>query len=129
MWWAREDSNLQPSGYERRTFTGIINRYWRFRVRSLTIVRVWLRRIIGYLLVERQRQRQNRRRNGQGPVGVETGHFWQKIVRRRLQIFQASLSGSPLELPFFKQPRGTSRRACLNGGPQKQLEGHDGSRH
>ena len=32
----------------------------------MTSVRVWLRRIIGYPLVERQRQRQNRRRNGQG---------------------------------------------------------------
>ena len=31
---------------------------------SLTNVRVWLRRFIGYLLVERQRQ--NRRSNGQG---------------------------------------------------------------
>ena len=50
-WWAREDSNLQPSGYERATFTGKINKYWHFRARSLTNVRVWLRRFIGYLLV------------------------------------------------------------------------------
>ncbi len=46
-----EDLNLQPSGYERPTLTGKINDYWQFRARSLTNVRVWLRRIIGYLLV------------------------------------------------------------------------------
>jgi hypothetical protein len=26
-WWAREDSNLQTSGYERGTFAGKINKY------------------------------------------------------------------------------------------------------
>src|ERR1700730_18003624 len=50
-WWAREDSNLQPSGYERATFAGIINKSWRFRVGPVTSVRVWLRRSIGYSLV------------------------------------------------------------------------------
>ena len=50
-WWAREDSNLQPSGYERAAFTGITSKYWHFRSRSSTNVRVWLRRFIGYPLV------------------------------------------------------------------------------
>jgi hypothetical protein len=27
-WWAREDSNLQPSGYERHTLVGKISNYW-----------------------------------------------------------------------------------------------------
>ena len=31
MWWAREESNLQPSGYERATFTAITSKYWHFR--------------------------------------------------------------------------------------------------
>jgi hypothetical protein len=44
-------SNLQPNGYERATFAGIINKYWHFCACSLTNVRVWLRRFIGYLLV------------------------------------------------------------------------------
>jgi len=30
----------KPSGYERATFTGIINKYWLFCARSLTNVRV-----------------------------------------------------------------------------------------
>src|SRR4029077_20338135 len=51
LWWAREDSNLQPSGYERATLPGKISDYWHFRAGSLRNVRVWLRRIIGYLLV------------------------------------------------------------------------------
>jgi len=53
-WWAREDSNLQPSGYERATFTAITSKYWHFRAGSATNVRVWLRRFIGYLLVGRE---------------------------------------------------------------------------
>jgi hypothetical protein len=50
-WWAREDSNLQPSGYERATLTEKSSVYWRFRACSATNVLVWLRRFIGYLLV------------------------------------------------------------------------------
>jgi hypothetical protein len=50
-WWAREDSNLQPSGYERATLPEKVSDYWHFRAGSATFVRVWLRRIIGYLLV------------------------------------------------------------------------------
>ncbi len=53
-WWAREDSNHQPSGYERATFTAITSKYWHFRSRSSTNVRVWLRRFIGYPLVGRE---------------------------------------------------------------------------
>jgi hypothetical protein len=52
VWWAREDSNLQPSGYERATVSEKVSDYWHFRGRSVTSVRVWLRRFIGYLLVE-----------------------------------------------------------------------------
>jgi hypothetical protein len=44
-------ANPQPSGYERATLPEIINKYRSFRARSLTNVRVWLRRFIGYLLV------------------------------------------------------------------------------
>jgi hypothetical protein len=51
-WWAREDSNLQPSGYERRYCTGKINDSRHFCARSWTFARVWLRRFIGYSLVE-----------------------------------------------------------------------------
>ena len=51
-WWAREDSNLQPSGYERANLPEKVSDYWHFRARSVTSVRVWLRRFIGYLLVE-----------------------------------------------------------------------------
>ncbi len=47
-------ANPQPSGYERATFTGIINKYWWFRAGSAMNVRVWLRRFIGYLLVARE---------------------------------------------------------------------------
>jgi hypothetical protein len=50
-WWGWEDSNLQPSGYERRTLPEKVGDYWHFRAGSVTFVRVWLRRIIGYLLV------------------------------------------------------------------------------
>jgi len=39
------------NGFERATFTGIIDRYWHIRERSLTNVRVWLLRFIGYPLV------------------------------------------------------------------------------
>jgi hypothetical protein len=52
VWWAREDSNLQPSGYERATLPGKISDYWHFCAGPMKFVRVWLRRIIGYLLVE-----------------------------------------------------------------------------
>jgi Phage integrase family len=51
-WWAREDSNLQPSGYERRNCIGKISKNLHFCARSLTFVLGWLRRIIGYSLVE-----------------------------------------------------------------------------
>jgi hypothetical protein len=56
LWWAREDSNLQPSGYERATLPEKVSAYWHFRARSVTSVRVWLRRFIGHLLVERDRE-------------------------------------------------------------------------
>jgi hypothetical protein len=49
--WAIFASNLQPSGYEHRAPAGMINKYWHFRARWSTNVRVWLRRFIGYLLV------------------------------------------------------------------------------
>jgi hypothetical protein len=52
QWWAREDSNLQPSGYERRNCTEKISNYWHFCTRSPTFVLVWLRRFIGHSLVE-----------------------------------------------------------------------------
>jgi hypothetical protein len=55
-WWAREDSSLQPSGYERATIPDKVNEYQHFRARSVTNVRIWLRRFIGYLLVERDRK-------------------------------------------------------------------------
>ena len=51
-WWARQDSNLQPSGYERVGFTGKPAKNRHFRPRLGPLVRVWLRRSIGYLLVE-----------------------------------------------------------------------------
>jgi hypothetical protein len=50
-WWAREDSNLQPSGYERRAATGKLNKIRHFRARSMAFVHVWLRRFIGQSLV------------------------------------------------------------------------------
>jgi hypothetical protein len=46
-----ENSNPKPCRYERATFTETSNDYWHFRAGSLTNVRVWLRRSIGYLLV------------------------------------------------------------------------------
>ena len=98
MWWAREDSNLQPSGYERVTLTGIINDYWHFRARSPTFVPVWLRRIIGYLLV--------------GRWGAAPG-----LVSRGTDKAAASdIPGQPLRLAsriaFLQAAMGTSRRAC-----------------
>jgi hypothetical protein len=51
LWWAREDSNLQPSGYERPTLSGKISKNRHFCRRSCAFVHVWLRRFIGYLLV------------------------------------------------------------------------------
>jgi hypothetical protein len=50
-WWARQDSNLQPSGYERVGFTGKPAKNRHFRSRLTASVLVWLRRSIGYLLV------------------------------------------------------------------------------
>jgi len=51
VWWAREDSNLQPSGYERATLPGKVNDYWRFQAGPAAFVRIWLPRFIGHLLV------------------------------------------------------------------------------
>jgi len=39
-WWAREDSNLQPSGYERRNRAGKFSNNRYFCACSLTFVRV-----------------------------------------------------------------------------------------
>jgi len=50
-WWGWEDSNLQPSGYERATLAEKVCDYWHFREALMTYVRVWLRGTIGYLLV------------------------------------------------------------------------------
>src|SRR5581483_6657988 len=47
---AREDSNLQPGGYERLTRPGKINENGQFRARLMPSVHVWLRRFIGHLL-------------------------------------------------------------------------------
>jgi hypothetical protein len=44
--------DLQPSGYERAELAGKASDYRHFRARPVTSVRVWLRRFIGYLLVE-----------------------------------------------------------------------------
>jgi hypothetical protein len=52
-WWARQDSNLQPSGYERVGFIEKAAKYRRFCTRSAPSVRVWLLCSIGYSLVER----------------------------------------------------------------------------
>ena len=38
-WWAREDSNLQPSGYERAHSTGKFNKNGLFCLRTVTQVR------------------------------------------------------------------------------------------
>jgi hypothetical protein len=54
FWWAREDSNLQPSGHEHPTLFGKADKNRHFRQRSATFVHPRLRRFIGYLLVERQ---------------------------------------------------------------------------
>ena len=48
------NSNLQPSGYERPTLSEKFNENRHFWQRSATFVRAWLRRYIGYLLVEFQ---------------------------------------------------------------------------
>jgi hypothetical protein len=80
MWWAREDSNLQPSGYERPTRSGKINKIGQFRARLLTFVLIWLRRFIGHSLVN-------------GALRLRT--FW---VRRRssgLEIIRASRNQRP----------------------------------
>jgi hypothetical protein len=50
-WWGWQDSNLQPSGYERVEFIGKPAKYCRFCRRSGPFVHVWLRRFIGYSLV------------------------------------------------------------------------------
>jgi len=50
-WWGWEDSNLQPSGYERVNFTGNAGNFWYFCARSRPFVLVWLRRFIGLPLV------------------------------------------------------------------------------
>jgi hypothetical protein len=46
-WWAREDSNLQPSGYERPSLSGKTNNNRHLCARSRAFVHVWLRPIIG----------------------------------------------------------------------------------
>jgi hypothetical protein len=50
-WWAREDSNLQPSGYERVNFTGNADNFLYFCARPQPFVLVWLQRFIGLSLV------------------------------------------------------------------------------
>jgi hypothetical protein len=50
-WWAREDSNLQPSGYEHPNFTRKFNQIRYFRSYSPSRVLVRLLRSIGYSLV------------------------------------------------------------------------------
>jgi hypothetical protein len=49
-WWAREDSNLQPSGYERGAVSEISSIYGHFRARSRASVHVCSRRFIGQSL-------------------------------------------------------------------------------
>ncbi len=51
-WRAREDSNLQPSGYERRSVLGKTNNNRYFRACLRASVRVWLRSFIGLSLAE-----------------------------------------------------------------------------
>ncbi len=53
-WWAREDSNLQPSGYEHRNHLGKVSKIRHFRRRLLLSDHVWLRGFIGHLLVGRR---------------------------------------------------------------------------
>ena len=69
-WWAREDSNLQPSGYERPNRAGKLSNNRYFCARSLTFVRVWLRRFIGYPLVGREAAPLHRH---EGPALIERG--------------------------------------------------------
>jgi hypothetical protein len=45
-------ANPQPARYERAELSGKASDYWHFRARSVRSVRVYLRRFIGYLLVE-----------------------------------------------------------------------------
>ena len=65
-----EDSNLQPSGYERPNRAGNLSNNRYFCARSLTFVRVWLRRFIGYPLVGREAAPLHRH---EGPALIERG--------------------------------------------------------
>jgi hypothetical protein len=49
-----EALNLKARGYEHPTLSGKFNENRHFRQHSATFVRIWLRRFIGYLLVESQ---------------------------------------------------------------------------
>jgi hypothetical protein len=46
--------DLRAGGYERTTLAEKVSVYRYFRAGSMTFVRVWLRRSIGHLLVERE---------------------------------------------------------------------------
>jgi hypothetical protein len=51
-WWARQDSNLQPSSYERVEYSekSAKNRYFRTQPNALVVI--WFGGFIGYSLVE-----------------------------------------------------------------------------
>jgi hypothetical protein len=55
-WWAREDSNLQPSGYERGAVFEKSSIYGHFRAPSIVFVHVCSRRFIGQSLVSGRRE-------------------------------------------------------------------------
>ena len=93
-----DDSKLQPNGYERATFTGIVSEYWHFRARSSVNVHVWLRGSIGYLLVgcyAAVRGRDCEQRNGprlmaERPTGSLQGRLNTQAHRKLRPLRQAA---------------------------------------
>jgi len=65
--------NLQPSSYERRNSTGKFNNNQHIRASPRSSVRVWLRRYIGYPLVEGETVRADRLRRFIGYLLVAFG--------------------------------------------------------
>jgi hypothetical protein len=106
-WWAREDSNPQPSGYERPNCAGKFSNIRRFRARSLTFVLVWLRRFIGPSLVEHSQKHQrfvrvctNRRRHVLRGRSLHTGEVVGSIPTAPTTNTQRFIAFFVSALPF-----------------------------
>ena len=108
MWWAREDSNLQPSGYERAELAGKASDYWHFRARPVVSVRIWLR----HLLVIYWSYQINRRKFTRGSSEadeIDRARQWAgEITERSLRHFPPSIGaprGKKIKKKISPEPR------------------------